>query len=198
VGILSFLKRKKVESDGPKAVKSTDKVTDTVTTIEPSDKNKKLLNSLAKNEESKGDYTNALSHYKMAGNKKEEERIFKKLKELGPISKNREILQELVPAIKRELHVKDYRRAAGLYQRAGDNKSAINLFLIQLSEDVKKAEFYFALSDLDKIEGILNSDPELKSDKNYYTDISKEISKLEPWLRGKKDLQEKMEEIFRK
>lgn len=100
---------------------------------------------------------------------------------------------EIYSRIRTELHVKDYRRAAGWYEQIKEYKSAITMFQTQISIDLEKAEYIQAYNDLNKLIEIVEEYPELKDTKA----ITEYIKKMKPIINGKKELWDKLDKNFR-
>ena len=56
-----------------------------------------------------------------------------------------------------EMHLKDYRRLAGLYHEIGDYTNELNMLLLYVETEKEKGNFYFALEYLNKAKIVLNS-----------------------------------------
>ena len=95
-----------------------------------------------------------------------------------------------------EMHLKDYRRAASLYHEIGDYTNELNMLLLYVETEKEKGNFYFALEYLNKAKIVLNSYCKDKNDLEIRR-IKSHINKLEPYLKSKKELSDKLFDAFR-
>lgn len=98
--------------------------------------------------------------------------------------------------IQTELHLKDYVRASSLYHEIEDYTNELNMLLLEVEAEKNKGNFYFALEYLNKAKGVVNSyckdknSPEIK-------EIQSRIKKLEPYLKSKKELSDRLSDAFK-
>lgn len=95
-----------------------------------------------------------------------------------------------------EMHLKDYRRLASLYHEIGDYTNELNMLLLYVETEKEKGNFYFALEYLNKAKNVLNSYCKDKNDTEIRR-IKSRINKLEPYLKSKKELSDKLFDSFR-
>ncbi len=95
-----------------------------------------------------------------------------------------------------EMHLKDYRRLAGLYHEIGEYTNELNMLLLYVETEKEKGNFYFALEYLNKAKNVLNSYCKNKNDTEIRR-IKSRINKLEPYLKSKKELSDKLFDSFR-
>ncbi len=95
-----------------------------------------------------------------------------------------------------EMHLKDYRRLAGLYHEIGDYTNELNMLLLYVETEKEKGNFYFALEYLNKAKIVLNSYCKDKNDLEIRR-IKSRVNKLEPYLKSKKELSDKLFDSFR-
>ena len=95
-----------------------------------------------------------------------------------------------------EIHLKDYRRLAGLYHEIEDYTNELNMLLLYVETEKENGNFYFAVGYLNKAKNVLNSYCKDKNDTEIRR-IKSRINKLEPYLKSKKELSDKLFDSFR-
>lgn len=103
--------------------------------------------------------------------------------------------EELERRLETELYLEDYMRAAGIYHELKQYDNELKMFVLDLRKRLQKSDFFFAENDINKINDLIYRYGD-KINKDLYAEIKRYLKNLEVYVRNKKELRDKLEDIF--